>query len=391
MKKIFFTAILAMAAASTWADVEINETTFPDENFRNWVLAQPYGQDGVLTDEEIADVTTVNVTGNRIIQSLKGIECFTALTSLECGLNQLTALDLSKNTALTSLYCYCNQLTTLDLSDNTALEHLECWENQLASLDVSTNAKLVYMACHRNQLASLDVTGNIALTSLCCGENRLTSLDVSKNTELTELNCTDNQLASLDVSRNTALTLLFCSRNQLTTLNVSACTALENLRCDENRLSTLEVSGCSELEEILCYSNQINGGAMDALVEGLPVTRSECGHLPVISLEGEQNVMTKSQVAAARAKGWRPRYKYGSFSTMGWTDYEGSDDATTLASPLGETGEGAAYDLQGRKLPLKGVDFPFGRRALLGGSAIYIQNGRKVLEQHSHKQTRKQN
>ena len=51
MKKIFFTAILAMAAASTWADVEINETTFPDENFRNWVLAQSYGQDGTLTDE----------------------------------------------------------------------------------------------------------------------------------------------------------------------------------------------------------------------------------------------------------------------------------------------------------------------------------------------------
>ena len=76
MKKIFFTAILAMAAASTWADVEINETTFPDENFRNWVLAQSYGQDGTLTDEEIAGVTTVNVKGNRKIQSLKGVECF---------------------------------------------------------------------------------------------------------------------------------------------------------------------------------------------------------------------------------------------------------------------------------------------------------------------------
>ena len=42
--------------------------------------------------------------------------------------------------------------------------------------------------------------------------------------------------------------------------------------------------------------------------------------------------------------------------------------------------DGGIYDLQGRKLPLKGVDFPFGRRALLGGSAIYIKDGRKVVE-----------
>ena len=28
--------------------IEINETTFPDENFRAWVLSQDYGQDGTF-------------------------------------------------------------------------------------------------------------------------------------------------------------------------------------------------------------------------------------------------------------------------------------------------------------------------------------------------------
>ena len=35
--------------------------------------------------------------------------------------NQLTTLDVSKNTALTDLDCDNNQLTTLDVSKNTAL------------------------------------------------------------------------------------------------------------------------------------------------------------------------------------------------------------------------------------------------------------------------------
>ncbi|MCR5851403.1 MAG: hypothetical protein K6G92_11975 [Bacteroidaceae bacterium] len=43
-------------ATAAWADVEINEENFPDENFRSWVLAKDFGKDGVLTDEEIAGI-----------------------------------------------------------------------------------------------------------------------------------------------------------------------------------------------------------------------------------------------------------------------------------------------------------------------------------------------
>lgn len=108
------------------ADVEINETTFPDEEFRNWVLRQSYGVDGVLTEEETANVTRIMVVGGRDIQSLKGIEYFTALTYLNCASNHLTALDVSKCTKLEVLYCDWNQLTSLDVSKNTALKDLAC-------------------------------------------------------------------------------------------------------------------------------------------------------------------------------------------------------------------------------------------------------------------------
>ena len=182
------------------AGIPINSTTFPDENFRNWVLAQDYGQDGVLTDAEIAGVTVIGVFGYNIAD-LKGIEYFTALTGLFCGGNQLTSLNVSQNAALAHLDCNYNQLTSLDLSQNTAIAYLDCSNNQLTSLDVSKNTALTQLGCDSNQLTSLDVSKNTALTELGCVSNQLTSLDVSKNTALTGLNCTINQINEIEMGK----------------------------------------------------------------------------------------------------------------------------------------------------------------------------------------------
>ena len=341
LKTLLLAAFAMMLPLVASADVEINETTFPDESFRSWVLGQSYGQDGVLTDEEIAGVTTITLIGKRI-QSFKGIEHFTELTSLYCTGNQLTELDVSECIKLTELECTWNQLTTLDVSKNTALTTLTCAANKLTALDVSQN---------------------IALEILGCGLNLLTSLDVSQNTLLTELYCQENLLTELDISKNILLKRLGCSDNQLTSINISGHPALESLKCSGNRLAELDVSGCPELEEIICQSNQINGEAMDALVESLPTVNR--GHLGVINHINEQNVMTKSQVSAAKAKGW---YVHYNDSNNQWQNYEGSDDPTGIVSPLGETEEGAIFDLQGRKLSVKPE------------RGIYIESGKKKVK-----------
>ena len=118
------------------------------------------------------------------------------------------------------------------------IKRLDCGYNNLTSLDVSKNTALTELNCSGNNLTSLDVSKNTALTWLDCGGNNLTSLDVSKNTALTELDCYDNNLTSLDVSKNTALTDLFCRENNLTSLNVSGCTALTDLSCGRNNLTS---------------------------------------------------------------------------------------------------------------------------------------------------------
>ena len=272
-------AVLAPVAAmaSEPQSVEINETNFPDETFRDYV--KDFDKDGndVLSPQEIAEVTEINVY-NKSISDLTGIKYFTELETLMCYSNRLTSLDVSGCTELKGLICYNNQLAELDVSENAALVELNClnndltsldvsgctelkglicYNNQLAELDVSENAALVELNCLNNDLTSLDVSDCTALTYLDCSDNRLTSLDVSKNTELGWLNCSENQLRSLDVSKNTALGSLYCSGNRLTSLDLSQNTNLKSLYCSENQLTSLDVSKNMNLYTLACSDNQL--------------------------------------------------------------------------------------------------------------------------------------
>ena len=194
------------------AGVTIDNTNFPDANFRTVVKKFDTNQDSSLSDTEIAAVKKINCS-NKGITNLKGIEYFTSLNILWCTDNQLTALDVSENTALTKLNCCFNKLTSLDVSKNTALTILECNANRLTSLDVSKNTALISLSCVCNQLTSLDVSKNTALTKLNCSINKLTALDVSKNMALTELYCNDNQLTSLDLSNTNIMNDPNCGNN----------------------------------------------------------------------------------------------------------------------------------------------------------------------------------
>ena len=416
MKKIHLLLVLFSLLGWTQirADVEIIATNFPDKNFRSYLLSQDYGSDELITDEEIASIYTISVA-NKGIQSLEGIKFFTALKSLVCRDNQLFALDVSGCTALRSLFCYNNQLTTLNVSGCTALKELFCYNNQLTTLNVSGCTALKELDCRENQLTTLNISGCTALTTLRCGYNRelmptvcnqLTALDVSECTALKELECDGNQLTKLDVSGCTALERLYCPYNQLTALDVSGCTALTSLSCGHNQLTALNVSGCTALTSLYCSENQltsldvskntaltyldcannqltaldvtnntaltsldcsqnqIKGVAMDALVASLPT--QTYAYLGVIYNENEGNVMTTTQVAAAKAKGWKPKYYDGT----DWKEYAGSDptaiESIESDATASKNGSDVYFDLSGRRVmaPQKG---------------IYVKNGQKVV------------
>ncbi len=228
------------------------------------------------------------------------------------------------------LYEITNQ--TITIRGDVTL--LDCRENQVTSLDVSKNTALRALGCGRNPLASLDVSKNTALTELWCYENQLTSLDVSKNSDLIDLDCSGNQLTSLDLSKNTALTKLDCSYNRLISLNVSGCTALTSLDCSNNQLTSLDVSGCTNLTSISCSENNINGEAMTKLVKGLP--HSPGGRFWVAMYFDDKNRCSFSDVNIARSKGWDVQ-KYR--PDGGFTKYSGVGDGIITITTTSAVGE----------------------------------------------------
>lgn len=131
--------------------VEINRTTFPDYAFRSIILSKWYGSDGLLTEKELHNVKELAVTSKEI-KSLKGIEFFTSLEKLDCSMNKLKTLDLSKLRKLKTLQCYDNHLEELDVSKNPKLEILYCGQNKLTSLNVSNNISLSLVSFEGNHI-----------------------------------------------------------------------------------------------------------------------------------------------------------------------------------------------------------------------------------------------
>lgn len=217
MKKLLF-LVLLLSNFFSYSQY----TLIPDVNFEKALIDLRIDNgviDGRVLTAKINTLNGLNVS-NKNISDLNGIQDFVGLTTLYCSINQITSLDLTKNTSLNILDCHYSKLTNIDVTKNTALSYLDCSVNQLSNLDVSKNTALTYLNCGFNELTSLDISENRVLTDLACNFNKLTSLDVSKNPLLTVLISGYNKLTNLDVSKNTSLYLLNCDDNQLNSLNL---------------------------------------------------------------------------------------------------------------------------------------------------------------------------
>mgnify|MGYP004662898539 CR=1 FL=1 len=169
------------AVAPVSSGLAIDETNFPDANFRNYVLASfDSNGDEKLDDEEIANVKYIHAP-SKTISSLKGIEYFTELEGLDCDNNQLASLDVSKNTKLVKLICSKNALTSLNTSHNPLLKKLDIYNNKITSIDVSQNTELETLYIGRNPIETLNVKNNVKLMELQSELNDLTSIDLSNN------------------------------------------------------------------------------------------------------------------------------------------------------------------------------------------------------------------
>jgi len=231
------------------AEVVIDENNFPNDAFRAYISRNvDTDGNGVLSEEEINVVREINVENERRIDSLKGIELFPMLTSLDCSGHNLTTLDVSHNTLLTNLDCSGNDLTTLNLSANIVLSSLDCSSNELKSLDLHNNASLIKLDCATNELESLDLSNNTRLEYVeCCHNSSIASLDVTNNPDLVHLCCERNEMRHLELGYNGSLEELFCEGNELKELDLSHCSYLNNIAYAQNYIGKLDISECRKL------------------------------------------------------------------------------------------------------------------------------------------------
>lgn len=160
-------AFVILTVCCAFGEVAIDEEHFPDSAFRAYVVTYfDINRDGVLSNSEIEGAETIILSncfigsGIMRVKSLKGIEYLTALKRLDCSLNGLTYLDVSKNKALTDLDCSGNMLEKLNVSGCTALTRLDCSSNLLRELDVSSCKSLTSLGCSYNYIEKLDLRQN---------------------------------------------------------------------------------------------------------------------------------------------------------------------------------------------------------------------------------------
>lgn len=121
--------------------------------------------------------------------------------------------------------------------DNDLLPNVNSKIKDLTGLEHFPN--LTRLDCSGNEISKINLTKNSKLSFLNCRDNKITSLDLSNNPELFSVSCDYNKISTLVLGEKPLLRDLFCNNNRLTTADISQCPILENLDISLNKISKI--------------------------------------------------------------------------------------------------------------------------------------------------------
>ena len=231
-------------------------TYVPDDNFEQKLIDLGYDDvidDYVLTDN-ISIISELDLW-NSNISDLTGIQDFIALTTLYCGNNQLTALDVSQNIALATLSCKTQEIATLNLSQNIAL---------------------ITLYCNNNNITNLDLSANQNLTNLNCSYNQLTNLNLSQNSNLINFNCQGNSLVCLNLKNG--------NNNNMNSITANG---NENLSCIEVDEVAYSNANWQTIDTQSSFSTNCNNDCSSSTVEINELTTSK-NLIQILDLMGRE-------------------------------------------------------------------------------------------------------
>ena len=200
-------------------------------------------------------ITLLELNGNNITSI--DLSKNTALITLYSGGNNITSIDLSKNTQIALLDFGGNKITSIDLSKNTKLTDLYLRSNNITSIDLSKNTQLTYLNLENNNITNIDLSKNTLLRTSYLTRNRITNIDLSKNTQLTYLNLGGNNITSIDLSKNTKLTDLYLWNSKITSIDLSKNTLLKTLYLSNNNITSIDLSKNTQLTSLELYDNPL--------------------------------------------------------------------------------------------------------------------------------------
>lgn len=246
-----------------------------DELFRKYIMeSYDLDEDGVLTPEEAARVTSINLDGDatkgdpelRKIASLAGVEYFTELTALR--LNWITpaieAVDLSKNTKLTSI----------DMTLGSGVMGIEC-----SNLPELTYFQMKRLSQSETAPDKFEDTGLETINLDGCP--KLSEINVVLITNLRTLSFKDSKDLKTLVLEGS-----FVNKAEVenpTTVDISVCPSLSMFICSPNlgKLVLTQAQYDQFYEELVINQNSFYGiwaitDAPDISEDWDPVFRAAC-------------------------------------------------------------------------------------------------------------------
>ena len=330
MKKTLLTlAAFALTLTGVRASVAINSTNFPDENFlweveHNWDI----DQDGVLSDEEIAERDFVWLSG---VTNFKGIEYFYHITQLLIGgLNSdgqpvrnldltkftklerveigeypdITSLDFTNSPNLTSLYISTMAgLTTVQIPASIADLHMY-WNPKLTTVNLD--------ACRENLgelhvqdvgIQDVDVSNFKKLHRIYIEGNsaeeiyKLNSLNIAGCDELWSISIQYTDIESVTIKDLPAFMEATVSYNDIRKLTVENCSELLFLDCQDNKLPELHIKKCDKFWRIFASNNYMR----TLIIDESPLEEVEAADNLLMWLDLSKVVFEKDRLQDAQA------------------------------------------------------------------------------------------
>lgn len=239
--------VMSVSADTNDVSIPINEETFPDSAFRQWVLDKvDIFHDKTITQSDIEYARSFKCI-DKGIESIEGIENFKYLTYLDISGNDISYINSEWIKGLETLTCDDNKITSLDVSSLENLRYLSCANNEMTSLAAPVTIK--YLNVGGNCL-SIDLSDYPCLLSLDVRESNLTTIDLSGASELTSLDIRDNSITSLDLSTLPKLQYLYVMNNRLSELDLSNNSEMVDLYCSGNNISEINVTGIDMFENL---------------------------------------------------------------------------------------------------------------------------------------------